>query len=125
MAITQLSEREAGLVPHSLLKSVDFTLTAGTSDLEVVAAVAGKRIVVLDLVQSFDAAGQSIEWFSDPSSGGDSIYPPFAALAFIPHVNGNARGLFKTEIGEALVFSPTISAATAGITGHLTYVVVS
>jgi hypothetical protein len=125
MATTNLTEREAGLVPHSLIKSVDFELTAGTADLDVVAAVAGKRIVVLNLVQIFSAANQAIEWFSGASADGDTIYPPFSALADLPHTNAQKRGLFATELGDALVISPLISAATAEVRGHITYVEVS
>ena len=88
--------------------SVDISTATTTA---VVAAVAGKRIVVTNLVLSF-ASGQTGVW----KSGSTVLSGPFAESY---STGDNELGILETAIGEAL--NLTTSAAVA-VAGHLTYV---
>jgi hypothetical protein len=78
---------------------------------EIVAAVALKRIVVVNLVVTL-ASGQTLVWKSATTVLSGAIDSSYTA-------GDTHAGLFETEPGEALNF--TLSAASA-VDGHLTYV---
>ena len=79
----------------------------------IVAAVSGKRIVVVNLV-IYVGSGQTIVW----KSGTTALSGPIGAS----YTAGDAYdGLIETVAGEALNLTTTAAAVVAG---HLTYVLI-
>ena len=122
MAVTQITELEAAGIPLAVPRFANFALTSGTADLEIVAALGSKRIVVLAWHESHSAANQMASMYSGASAGGDLVFPGMILLANNPVIYTFKKGIFATEAGDALVMKPLISGATSEITGHLTYV---
>lgn len=122
MAVTQLTEEQAGLIDKSLPKHTSFVLNAGTGDLTVAAGVAGKRLVVLSLVIVADVIGQSFSFYSGASAGGDEVFPAMNLLAALPYTDDFQRGLFKAEVGDGLILKPGIDGAVSSLKGHISYV---
>ena len=93
-------------------KRVSISISTATTT-AIVAAVAGKRIVVLNLVL-YVASGQTVVW----KSGTTVLSGPIGAS----YTAGDAYdGLIETVAGEALNLTTTAAAVVAG---HLTYVLI-
>ncbi len=124
MALTNLSARESLGISLAVVKFVQFSQSSGTADLTLVAAVTGKRIVVLSLAVVADAAGQSFTTYSGTSAG-DVVLPAFDLLADNPFTVERECGVLATEAGAALTLKAGIDTTTSGIKGHIAYVEVS
>lgn len=85
--------------------------TAAT--LPIVAAVAGKRIVVINLILSV-TSGNTVVWKSGTTAISGAIAESYTA-------GDSHAGILQTSKGEALQF--TLS-STDPVTGHLTYVLI-
>lgn len=99
-----------GLGSQSGAYRADFSVSTATT-VEVVAAVAGKRIMVVNAVVSM-ASGQTVIW----KSAADAISGPLSASYAIADSD---LGLMETKKGEALQIT---TSAASDAEGHLTYV---
>lgn len=82
-----------------------------TGDKTIVAAVAGKRIVVTNLVLTV-ATGNTVTWKSAAAAISGAISESYTT-------GDNELGILETLVGEALVLN---LATTDLVSGHLTYV---
>lgn len=74
------------------------TVAAAQSNADLVAAVAGKRIILVAGIICADAATTIAI-----GSGANALGPPLALAAGVPLVLlPNGRGWFRTDVGEAL-----------------------
>lgn len=114
----QIAYSAGGAIPKLFTTSHAVISVTGSGQQEVVAAVAGFRILVVQYTLIVDV-DTTITWKSAtdaisgamelPAKGG--LAPPF-----------NPAGMFITAVAEAL--NMTIDPTTANVLGHLTYAVV-
>ena len=99
-----------GFGSHSGIYRELFDVSTATTT-EVVAAVAGKRIVVTHLVISL-ASTQTVIWRSGSTDITGEIIESYVAA-------DNELGIMETSVGEALNL---VTSAAVDSNGHLTYV---
>lgn len=93
--------------------------TSGTADVELVAGIPGRRIVVLGMALTASVT-TALSMYSGDSADGDVILNPMGMLANLGNTFGTwTRPLFWCETGEALVSKVSINSV---ISGQLVYV---
>ena len=92
------------------IKTAQVTIATGTTDGEVVAAVSGKKIMVLGAYVQVGATAQAVQFNSKPAGAGTAITPnfEFGANGGVILPLATDSGWFETNSGEGL------SATTSG-----------
>ena len=78
------------------------TVTASATDTSIVAAVAGRRIRVLDVKLTTTVAATGITFNTKPSGAGTAITPAFTVAVDVVAFGFNQLGHFQTSVGEGL-----------------------
>jgi len=100
-----------GLGNQSAPRRANFDISTATTT-AIVGAIAGKRIVVTNLVVSVGSS-QTIKWQSNTTDISGPIAESYAT-------GDNELGVLETVAGEILNL---VTSAAVAVTGHLTYVV--
>lgn len=97
------------------IKSALANIAASQTDASVVAAVSGKRLIVVSLACQAGATATNVTFNTKPSGAGTAISPQFQNGAnggvVLPY---NKQGWFRTNSGEGLA-ATTGAGSTTGI----------
>ncbi len=91
------------------------SVASGQTDAPLIAAVAGKKIVITAILPTTDAANTTFQFRSKPVGVGSNISPVYDSLSFSGYgFNYNPAGWYATAVGEG--FSVTTGAGSADFT---------